>query len=201
MHIEKNVSYNILGTLLNIKGKTKDTIKARIDLMNMGIKKELHPIVDGDKVQIPVACYTLNSDAKATLCKMFEELNSPDGYLSNISRCVIDNGTKISCLRSHDYHHVFIEQLLPFAICGFLPKNVFEPLIQLCMFFWNLCVKNITQEELDILERQILYTLCKLEMVFPPIFFDIMVHLVINLAAEVKVACPVQYRWMYPIER
>ena len=28
MHIEKNVSDNILGSLLNIKGKTKDTIKA-----------------------------------------------------------------------------------------------------------------------------------------------------------------------------
>jgi len=170
---------------LNIKGKTKDTIKARIDLMNMAIRKELHPIMDGDKVQILVACYTLNSDAKAALCKMFKELKSPNGYLSNISRCVKDNGKKNSCLKSYD-HHVFIEQLLPFAIRGFLPKNVFEPLIVLSMFFQNLSAKNITQEELDILERQIPYTLCKLEMVFPPAFFDIMVHLVIHLAADCR---------------
>ena len=151
-------------------------------------------------MQIHVACYTLNSNAKDALCKMFEELKSLDGYLSNISRCVKDNGKKISCLKSHD-HHAFIEQLFPFAIRGFLPKNVFEPLIELSMFFRNLYAKNITQEELDILERQILYTLFKLEMVIPPTFFDIMVHLVIHLAAEAKVAGPVRYRWMYPIER
>ena len=33
MHIEKNVCDSIVGTLLNIDGKTKDTWKARKDLM------------------------------------------------------------------------------------------------------------------------------------------------------------------------
>ena len=37
MHVEKNVCDNIIGTLLNIKGKTKDGIKSRTDLMEMGI--------------------------------------------------------------------------------------------------------------------------------------------------------------------
>ena len=32
MHIEKNICDNVLGTLLNIDGKTKDTTKARKDL-------------------------------------------------------------------------------------------------------------------------------------------------------------------------
>ena len=32
MHIEKNVCDNIVGTILDIKEKTKDTIKARCDL-------------------------------------------------------------------------------------------------------------------------------------------------------------------------
>ena len=100
---------------------------------------------------------------------------------------------KNSCLKSHD-HHVFIEQLLPFAIWGFLPKNVYEPLIELSMFFPNLRAKSLTREELDILQRQIPYTLSKLEMVFPPTFFDIRVHLVIHLAVEAKVAGPVRYR-------
>ena len=157
----------------------------------MGIRKELNPTVDGDEVQIPTVCYILSSDAKAALCKMFAELKSPDEYLPNISRCV--NRKKTSCLKSHD-HHVFIEQLLPFAIWGFLPKNVYEPLIELSMFFRSLCAKGVTQEELDILQRQIPYTLSKLEMVFPPTFFDIMVHLVIHLAVEAKVAGPVRYR-------
>ena len=157
----------------------------------MGIRKELNPTVDGDEVQIPTVCYILSSDAKAALCKMFAELKSPDEYLPNISRCVTRKTT--SCLKSHD-HHVFIEQLLPFAIWGFLPKNVYEPLTELNMFFRNLRTKGITQEELDILQRQIPYTLSKLKMVFPPTFFDMMVHLVIHLAVEAKVAGPVRYR-------
>lgn len=134
MHIEKNVSDNVLGTLMNINGKTKDTIKAQIHLMNMGIRDELHLSLDGDKVRIPVASYTLNSNAKAAICEMFAGIKFPDGYLSNISRCVKENGKKISCMKSHD-HHVFIEQLLPLAARGFLPNNVYEPLVELSIFF------------------------------------------------------------------
>lgn len=32
MHIEKNVCDSILGTLLNIKGKTKDNLNSHLDL-------------------------------------------------------------------------------------------------------------------------------------------------------------------------
>ncbi|XP_020890992.1 uncharacterized protein LOC110230972 isoform X2 [Arabidopsis lyrata subsp. lyrata] len=38
-------------------------------------------------------------------------------------------------------------------------------------------------------------------MIFPPSFFTIMVHLTIHLTEEVKLGGPVQFRWMYPIER
>ena len=38
MHVEKNVCDNIMGTLLNIEGKTKDTNKARLDLADMEIR-------------------------------------------------------------------------------------------------------------------------------------------------------------------
>ena len=37
MHIEKNICDNIIGTLLNIEGKAKDTLKSRIDLTHLGI--------------------------------------------------------------------------------------------------------------------------------------------------------------------
>lgn len=43
--------------------------------------------------------------------------------------------------------------------------------------------------------------LCKLEKIFPPAFFDIMVHLAVHLPREAKLVGPVGYRWMYPIER
>ncbi|KAL4354977.1 hypothetical protein GQ457_06G007590 [Hibiscus cannabinus] len=42
MHIEKNICDNILGTILNIEGKTKYNLSVRLDLKDMKIKKELH---------------------------------------------------------------------------------------------------------------------------------------------------------------
>jgi len=44
-------------------------------------------------------------------------------------------------------------------------------------------------------------TLCRLEMIFPPTFFDIMVHLPVHLAEEASLGGPICYRWMYPVER
>ena len=35
MHIEKNVCDNLLGTLRNIEGKSKDNFKARLDLKKL----------------------------------------------------------------------------------------------------------------------------------------------------------------------
>ena len=41
MHIEKNVCESLIGTLLNIPGKTKDGEKTRLDMAEMGIRESL----------------------------------------------------------------------------------------------------------------------------------------------------------------
>ena len=43
MHLEKNVFESMIGVLLDIKGKTKDGIKSQTDLVNLGIRPDLHP--------------------------------------------------------------------------------------------------------------------------------------------------------------
>jgi hypothetical protein len=43
--------------------------------------------------------------------------------------------------------------------------------------------------------------LCKLEKIFPPAFFDVMVHLCVHLPDAALFRGPVQYGWMYPRER
>ncbi|CAL2228351.1 unnamed protein product [Prunus armeniaca] len=43
--------------------------------------------------------------------------------------------------------------------------------------------------------------LCKFEMIFPPAFFTSMMHVMVHLPEEALLAGPVNYRWMYPIER
>ncbi|XP_024200276.1 uncharacterized protein LOC112203559 [Rosa chinensis] len=42
MHTEKNICESLLGTLLNMKGKTKHNPNSRKDLKKMGIRKNLH---------------------------------------------------------------------------------------------------------------------------------------------------------------
>ena len=74
-------------------------------------------------------------------------------------------------------------------------------LIELCNFFRDICSKVGTVEEFGQLKSRITLILYHLENIFPPSFFDIMVHLPIHLADEAKIAEPVQYRWMYPIEK
>jgi len=61
MHIEKNICDNLVGTLLNIEGKNKDTTNARLDLEDLNIRKELHLQKMGDRVVKPHAAYTLIS--------------------------------------------------------------------------------------------------------------------------------------------
>jgi len=51
------------------------------------------------------------------------------------------------------------------------------------------------------MEKNIAVMLCKLERIFIPAFFDVMVHLAVHLATEAKLVGLVMYRWMYPFER
>ena len=51
MHITKNVCESLLGTLLNMPERTKDGLKARADLISMGIREELHANDDYDEAK------------------------------------------------------------------------------------------------------------------------------------------------------
>jgi hypothetical protein len=88
MHIEKNICDSILGTLMNIPGKTKDTANARRDLREMGIRKDLHLQTNGATTTMPVTAYTLTRNEKNRICEWLKCVKFPNGYASNISRCV-----------------------------------------------------------------------------------------------------------------
>ena len=66
--------------------------------------------------------------------------------------------------------------------------------LKLCSFFKQLCSKVLKTNQLEYIEKDIIVTLCKLERIIPPSFFDVIVHLPIHLASEVKVIGPVQYK-------
>jgi len=198
MHIEKNISESILGTLLGIEGKTKDTLQSRLDLKDLNIRDKLHPVEDRGKVYIPPACFTLSKKEKEEFIGLLASVKVPDGYASNIRRRIIDG--KIYGLKSHD-HHIIMQQLLPLIARKMEDKNVAIALIELSNFFKELCSKVATPQDFERLQDRIIVTLCRLESIFLPSFFDIMVHLVVHLPYEAKVTGPVIYHWMYNIER
>ncbi|KAK9050231.1 hypothetical protein SSX86_030799 [Deinandra increscens subsp. villosa] len=205
MHIEKNVCDNILGTLLNIDGKSKDNENSRKDLMKKGIRHELHLIEQPNKkLYLPPACYTMSNVEKRNFLQVLKDLKVPDGYASNISRGVSLKDRRILNLKSHDAH-ILMQDILPIALrvsmTSRAQSRVVKALYDFCSFFKGLCAKVLDLSELEELECQIVLTLCELEQLFPPSFFTIMVHLTIHLISEAKLGGPVHYRWMYPVER
>jgi hypothetical protein len=201
MHVEKNVCDSVVGTLLNIPGKTKDGVNARLDMVELGIREELAPhSAVGKRRYLPPACHTLSKKEKKSFCECLRGIKVPQSYSSNFKSLVSSNDLKLVGLKSHDCH-ILMQQLLPVAIRDILPKKVRDVLTRLSLFFNSICSKVIDPNKLDELENEAAIILCQLEMYFPPSFFDIMVHLIVHLVREIRLCGPVYLRWMYPVER
>ncbi|GJT22178.1 uncharacterized protein Tco_0892115 [Tanacetum coccineum] len=91
--------------------------------------------------------------------------------------------------------------LLPIALRGMIPNVVWDAITEICTFFSAICSRVLRIEDLEKLQKSIVETICKLEKIFPPGFFDSMEHLVVHLVWEALLGSPVQYRWMYLYER
>ena len=175
-------------------------MNARLDLIDMNMHEKLRVQQVGDKYQIPKAPYNLTLAEKRQVVTLLSKLVVPDSYSSNITRCVTLDDGKIQGMKSHDCH-IFMQDLLIPTFRGILDDKVLEPLAELSLFFKQLCCKTLKVEILEEMEKNIAMTLCKLERIFIPAFFDVMVHLVVHLATEAKLAGPVPFRWQYPFER
>ena len=118
----------------------------------------------------------------------------------NISRCTSADGTKVQGLKTHDCH-ILLQRILPAGMRGFLDSDIYQAIAELGKFFRELCNKTLNRDVLAEMKKEIPVILCKLEKIFPPAFFDVMVHLVVHLPEEALLRGPVQYGWMYPVER
>ncbi|GLT95222.1 hypothetical protein SLE2022_129160 [Rubroshorea leprosula] len=200
MHCEKNFFDNIIHTIMN-DNKTKDNGKARLDLAIYCDRRKLHMGYNTHgKLVKPNASYALTSEKQKLLCAWLKQLRFPDGFASNISRCVNLNESRLFGMKSHDCH-VFMQRLIPVAFRGLLPSAIWGPLTDISNFFRSLCSPVIKVTEMQKWEAKIVEIICKLEIIFPPALFDSMEHLAIHLPYEARVGGPVQFRWMYPFER
>ncbi|KAK9062208.1 hypothetical protein SSX86_019394 [Deinandra increscens subsp. villosa] len=152
---------------------TKDNVKARKDVEQYCNRPSLH-ISSGNKNKVmkPKATYTLTKQEMVDFTTLKVMI-----VMSSCNDC---------CL---------------FVLRGMLPQQIWEPITELCTFFRVICSRVLYIEDLKKLQKSIVVTICKLEKIFPPGFFDSMEHLVIHLADEAILGGPVQFRWMYPYER
>jgi hypothetical protein len=202
MHIEKNICDNLLGTFLNIEGKTKDIVNSRLDLEDMGIREDLHlrPVEVEDSFEMPEAWYTMTKEENRKLYEFIRAVRFPDGYAANLVKCISADGCKLQGLKTHDCH-ILLQRILPVGLRGLMRKDIYEAVAELGNFFRELCCKTLKLDVLQRLENEIPIILCKPEKIFPPTFFDVMVHLVVQLPKEARLRGPVQYGWMFPVER
>ena len=133
-------------------------------------------------------------------CQCLHDIKVPSSYSANIKKLVSVQDCKLLGMKSHDCH-VLMTHMIPIAIRGLLPNNVRHTITKLCLFFNMIHSKVIDPEVLDSWQKDIMVTLCELEMYFPPSFLDVMVHLVSHIVGEIKACGPVFLRYMYPFER
>jgi hypothetical protein len=135
MHTEKNVAEALWATIMDIPDKTKDNVKARVDLATICDRPKLHMQPrSGKKWTRPKADYRLKQEEKREVFEWTKRIMFPDGYAANLRRGVNLSTLRINGLKSHDYH-IWIECLLPAMLRGYVPEHLWKTLSELSYFF------------------------------------------------------------------
>jgi hypothetical protein len=67
MHIENNVFKNIFNTVIDIKGKTKDNIKARMNIVLFCGRQNMELLNDGVCLEKPKTTFSLDKKKKTII--------------------------------------------------------------------------------------------------------------------------------------
>ncbi|GKA30687.1 hypothetical protein Tco_0716992 [Tanacetum coccineum] len=169
-----HIEKNVLESILNtllMNDKSKDTAKARQDLKSLGIRSGLW--------------LGQNKNGKCSKPQAAYSFKPEDRK----KFCQFIKGVKLP------------DGLLPYGPSAILPPDVAKPLIELCLFFKQICSQTLMVDDMLKAQSKVIDILCNLELIYPPAFFDIMIHLVIHLPLEAIFGGPIRPRWMYPFER
>ena len=200
MHVERNISDNILRHLFG----EKDTTALRRDMEEEvhhgenNPRRELWLQESGTGYIKPKAPFVFSESEKVNFMDVISRTKVPSGYSSTLIKHVGEK--KLSGMKSHD-HHVLLQQILPSAIRHSLKKGARNSIIRVGNCFQRICAKVIKSSDIPSLREYVVETVCQLEIWFPPGFWDIMPHLMLHLVDELEICGPVHYRWCYSMER
>ncbi|GJT25715.1 hypothetical protein Tco_0895652 [Tanacetum coccineum] len=114
MHVEKNVCESLVRTLLNVPGKTKDGMNARLDLAELGIKLALFARQEEDKTTLPPACYTLTNAEKDIFCEMLSNIRVIKGHVRNRNRpegCIAEETIVEEIIEFFSEYHITMKTI------------------------------------------------------------------------------------------
>ncbi|GKF53616.1 F-box domain containing protein, partial [Tanacetum coccineum] len=81
-----------------------------------------------------------------------------------------------------------------YGLQQYLPDEFAKPIIKLCSFFRQICFATLIEDDMLKAQSKVVDILCNLELIYPPAFFDIMIHLVIHLPLEALEGGPIPNR-------
>jgi len=131
MHCVKNLSENILKTLLG----EKDTPVVRTDMQARKIRPHLHlqPLgTNRDRLFMPHASYVLSAEDKEEVFRVLKNLRTPTNYVSTLHKKIVKG--KLSGLKSHDFH-VLLQQILPLCFRKVSNKALTATIVRLSRVF------------------------------------------------------------------
>ena len=202
MHVERNLSANIIGFLFG----EKDSPAVRKDMEDVEQDRHtqrwrefwLTPAGSSELYLQPRAPYVFNDQEKQQFLRLVASTAVPTGYSATLRKHVGDG--RLTALKSHD-HHILLQQILPAAIRNLLDPGPRDAIMRIGHAFQRICAKVINPNDLEDMQSCVAEALCMLEVWFPPGFWDIMAHLPIHLVEEIYWCGPITARWCYPVER
>jgi hypothetical protein len=125
MHTEKNVAKALWATIMDIPDKSKDNVKARVDLAALCDRsnQEMKPPSGGKTWRRYKVDFVLSRAHRKEVLQCIMMLMFADGYATNLSRGVNLSTLRVLGINSHDFH-IWIERILPVMVRGYVPEHV-----------------------------------------------------------------------------
>nr|GFA38918.1 hypothetical protein [Tanacetum cinerariifolium] len=176
------------------------TLKHNLDVMHIGknvLESFLNTFLTNEKSKDTTKA---RQDLKNLLFEFIKGVKLLDGFESKFKHKVTDSDSNITGLESHDCH-MMMQRLLSYELHQYLHTDVAIPIIKLCSFFKQIDFQTLMEAEMVKAQSQLVNIMCNLEQIYPPAFYDVMIHLVIHLPQKGLEGAPIPNRWMYPFEK
>jgi hypothetical protein len=162
MYITKNVLDNTIETLLDMPRKIKDGLKSSNDLVQLGLRPELHHKLKlNGKHYLPPpparASYSLTIEKKKAVYQCLRGVRVPTGFSSNISKLVSVKNLSMFSYNSHDCH-IMMMGFFTITIRAIKLMYIKVFITCLCYFFKIVSQKVIGRKELHDIKAYMIET-------------------------------------------